>query len=117
MIHSTGWFGGQGTLHPKKAPRTPRKFCAPHVPNGHFDGDLGSAVKWSHGFALGAALGIKGASLKAGFNGSAHTGYDVNARMYFQFHQHGYLCGTNGSEATASRAPAGGASTWAGASP
>jgi hypothetical protein len=101
MIHSRGWFGGQSTLHPRKAPRTPGVNCAPHQTSTFFDGDYGSAVKWSHGFELGAALGIKGASLKAGFNGSAHTGYDANALMYFRFHQKGFLCGTNGSEATA----------------
>jgi hypothetical protein len=101
MIHSQGWFGGQSTLHPKKAPHTSRKFCAPHDPGDKFDGDHGSAVEWSQGFELGAALGIKGASLKASFNGSAHTGYDANAVMSFRFHHKGLLCGTNGSEATA----------------
>jgi hypothetical protein len=101
MIHSRGWFGGQSILRPKQAPRTPGKFCAPHLTSTFFDGDFGSAVKWSSGFELGAALGIKGASLKAGFNGSAHTGYDASALMYFRFHQKGFLCGTNGSEAKA----------------
>jgi hypothetical protein len=101
MIHSRGWFGGQSTLHPKKAPRTPGRFCAFHGAGDHVDGDHGSAVQWSHGFELGAALDIKGASLKASFNGSAHTGYDANAVMSFRFRHKGYLCGTNASEATA----------------
>jgi Antitoxin VbhA len=26
---STGWFGGATTLHPRQAPRTPTRFCAP----------------------------------------------------------------------------------------
>lgn len=48
---------------------------------------------------MGAALGVKGANLKASFNGSAQTGYDTNARMNFHFARHrGYLCGTNDSE-------------------
>jgi len=101
MIHSRGWFGGQSTLHPKKAPRTPGVNCAPHDPGDKFDGDHGSAIKWSHGFELGAALDIKGVNLKASFNGSAHTGYDTNAVMSFRFHRKGFLCGTNASEATA----------------
>jgi hypothetical protein len=101
MIHSRGWFGGASTLHPKKAPHTPRRYCVFQQANSSFHGDFGSAVKWSSGFELGAALGIKGASLKAGFNGSAHTGYDANALMNFGFHQKGYLCGTNASPATA----------------
>jgi hypothetical protein len=34
-------------------------------------------------------------NLKASFNGSAQTGYDANAVMYFQFGHAGVLCGTN----------------------
>jgi hypothetical protein len=102
LIHSKGWFGGQSTLHPKQPPHTPRRFCAPHPRGDWFDGDYGLAVRWSSGFELGAALDIKGVNLHADFNGTAQTGYDSNALMYFKFPDHsGFLCGTNGPEATA----------------
>ena len=87
---------------PQEGPaHTPQRFCASHEARDHVDGDHGSAVQWSHGFELGAALDIKGVNLKADFNGSAHTGYDANAVMDFRFHHKGYLCGTNASEAHA----------------
>ena len=103
LVQSTGWFGGTSTLQPRHAPRTPAGNCAPHEAGSHFDGDFGTAVQWSSGFTLGAALGVKGVNLTASFNGSAQTGYDADAVMYFQFHHAGYLCGTNGSEATAAQ--------------
>jgi hypothetical protein len=40
-------------------------------------------------------------NLTASFNGSAQTGYDTDAVMDYHFGHAGYLCGTNGSEATA----------------
>lgn len=95
MIHSRGWFGGASTQHPKTAPRTPRADCAPQGANSSFHGDFGSAIKWSHGFELGATLGIKGIDGKASFNTTAHTGYDTNAVMNFNFQHKGHLCGTN----------------------
>jgi hypothetical protein len=101
LIHSRGWFGGQSTLHPRQSPHTPRGNCAPHGAGDSVHDDHGSAVQWSQGFELGAALHVKGVNLKASFNGSAHTGYDTNAVMNFKFHQNGFLCGTNASEATA----------------
>ncbi|HVB41748.1 MAG TPA: hypothetical protein VNF47_03440 [Streptosporangiaceae bacterium] len=101
LVKSTGWFGGTSTVQPRRIPRTSARYCAPHEANSHYDGDLGTAVQWSGGFDLGVALNIKGVNLKAGFNGSAQTGYDVNARMYFNFGHKGYLCGTNRSEASA----------------
>ena len=101
MIQSTGWFGGTSTTHPKAIPHTPVGNCAPHEKDSNFSGDYGSAVQWSHGFDLGAALGIKGVTLKGSFSSSAHTGYDANAYMDYWFHQKGDLCGTNASEASA----------------
>jgi hypothetical protein len=101
-LASTGWFGGTSTVVPSRAPRTPSKNCAPHEPNSSYDSDLGTAVQWSSGFDMGASLGVKDASLKASFNGSAQTGYDTNARMNFHFGRNGgNLCGTSGSEASA----------------
>jgi hypothetical protein len=58
-------------------------------------------VQWSSGFELGASLGLKGANGKVSFNGSAQTGYDTNAVVYYHFGHAGWLCGTNGSPATA----------------
>ncbi len=101
LIHSTGWFGGATTVQPRHAPRTPGGNCAQQQKGSHFDGDFGTAVQWSSGFELGAALGIKGVNLKASFSGSAQTGYDANAVMYFQFGHAGWICGTNASPATA----------------
>jgi hypothetical protein len=101
MVQSTGWFGGTNAVYPKTAPATPADDCAHYLSGSHFNGDFGAAVEWSSGFDLGAALGIKGVNLKASFNGSAQTGYDVNAVMYFHFGQAGFLCGTNGGNATA----------------
>jgi len=101
LVHSTGWFGGTSHVVPRRAPGTPAINCAPHEANSHYDDDLGVAVQWSGGFELGASLGIKGVNLKATFNGTAQTGYDTNARMNFHFRHMGYLCGTNGSEASA----------------
>jgi hypothetical protein len=101
MIHSTGWSGGQTTQHPKSAPTTPRSDCRKHEAGDRYDGDHGSAIEWSQGFELGAALNIKGIDGKASFNSTTHTGYDTNAVMLYRFHHTGYLCGTNGTEATA----------------
>jgi len=89
------------TVQPRHAPRTPGGNCAQQQKGSHFDGDFGTAVQWSSGFELGAALGIKGVNLKASFSGSAQTGYDANAVMYFQFGHAGWICGTNASPATA----------------
>jgi hypothetical protein len=101
-VGSTGWFGGTSHVVPRRAPRTPAKYCAPHEANSKFDDDLGTAVQWSGGFEMGVSFGIKGVNLKASFNGSAQTGYDANARMNFNFGRYGgNLCGTNASEATA----------------
>jgi hypothetical protein len=101
MVQSTGWFGGATTAHPKQAPSTPANNCAQYEKNSNFHGDFGTAVQWSSGFELGAALDIKGVNLKASFNGTAQTGYDTNAVMYFHFGHTGYMCGTNGSPASA----------------
>jgi hypothetical protein len=101
MIHPRGWFGGQSTQHPKTIPQTPRGNCAPHGAGDTYSGDRGSAIKWSEGFELGAALDIKGIEGKASFNSTAHTGYDTNAVMSFKFRRRGFLCGTNRSEAHA----------------
>jgi len=102
MVASIGWFGGTSTTVPSKAPATPSVNCAPHEPNSNYNGDLGTAEQWSAGFELGLSTGIKGVKLKASFNSSAQTGYDVNARMYFHFGSHGgHLCGTNASESSA----------------
>lgn len=102
MIHSTGWFGGTNIVQPKHAPSTPRRFCAPYLKGSDFHGDFGTAVAWSGGFDLGAALGVKDVNLKVDFNGSAQTGYDKNAVMDYFFPRHGgFLCGTNGPNSTA----------------
>ena len=103
MIHSRGWFGGSNVLHPKTTPRTPSGNCAFTHFNTGFESDYGVAVRWSRGFALGAALDIKGVDLKAYFNSSAQTGYDTNGHMKFWFARSGYLCGTNGPESTAAQ--------------
>lgn len=104
VIKSTGWAGGANLKSPTSpTPRTPANNCSPQPATSHFAGDFGAAVQWSSGFDLGAALGVKGTNLKASFNGSAQTGYDVNAVMDFRFPNHaGWLCGTNGQIATAS---------------
>jgi hypothetical protein len=96
MVRSTGWFGGATTVHPGQAPRTPAHFCAQQERLSHFHSDFGTAIQWSSGFSLGAALGVKGVNLKASFNGSAQTGYDTNALMDFRFGRSGFICGTNG---------------------
>jgi hypothetical protein len=100
-VSSTTWFGGSNQQHPSYTPPAPAKFCAPHQPGDHFNNDLGSAVEWSNGFTIGAAIDIKGVNLKADFGSTAHTGYDTNAQMYFHFARNTWLCGTNGSEAKA----------------
>jgi hypothetical protein len=101
LIRSVGWFGGASTVHPKSAPGTTAGNCAPQEKGSDFDADFGTAVEWSSGYELSASLGLKGANLKASFNGSARTGYDANAFMYFKFHQAGYMCGTNGPPSSA----------------
>lgn len=68
---------------------------------GQFNNDLGNAVEWPNGFTIGAAIDIKGVNLKADYGSTAHTGYDTDAVMYFQFAHATWLCGTNGSEAKA----------------
>jgi hypothetical protein len=101
LVRSTGWFGGTSIVQPRQAPRTPAPTCASYLKGSKFHSDFGTAVQWSSGFSLGAALGIKGVNLKASFNGSAQTGYDANAVMDFQFGHAGFLCGTNGSNSKA----------------
>ncbi|HEY1619088.1 MAG TPA: hypothetical protein VGG25_15815 [Streptosporangiaceae bacterium] len=101
MIRSMGWFGGAKVEHPSSSPRTPRGDCALQDKNTNFQTDRGVAIKWTRGWDLGAALGIKGVNLKADYNGSAQTGYDSDAFMNFNFAQRGYLCGTNASPSTA----------------
>jgi hypothetical protein len=101
MVKSTGWFGGTSILQPRQAPRTPARHCAHHASGSFFNSDFGAAIQWSSGFTLGVALGLKGVNLTASFNGSAQTGYDTDAVMDYHFVHGGYLCGTNGSEATA----------------
>ena len=97
MVKSTGWFGGASTVQPRQSPRTPARNCASQEKGRHFNSDFGTAVQWSSGFSLGAALGVKGVNLTASFNGSAQTGYDTDAVMDFQFPRHaGFICGTNG---------------------
>lgn len=100
-VKSTGWFGGQNTQHPKAAPKTPARFCAPHEATDQFDSDFGKAIKWSKGFDMGADLGYKGAHGKANYDSSAETGYDSDALMSFKFKHNGFLCGTDHSEAKA----------------
>lgn len=101
LVASAGWFGGSTQVHPRSVPATPAGNCAIHQAGDHFNNDFGSAIEWSNGFTIGAAIGIKGVNLKADFGSTAHTGYDINAVMYFKFNQRSRLCGTNGSEATA----------------
>jgi hypothetical protein len=81
-------------VHTMQLPRSGN--CARYDSGLSFSADFGSAVTWSNGFELGASLGIKGVNLNVSFNGSAHTGYDKNARMSFKVHRAGYMCGTNG---------------------
>ena len=100
-VSSTTWFGGSHQVHPSYIPPTPARFCAPHDAGDNFNNDYGSAVEWTSGFTIGAAIDIKGVNLKADFGSTAHTGYDSDALMYFHFAHHGRLCGTNGSEASA----------------
>jgi hypothetical protein len=101
MIHSRGWFGGATITHPKAIPGTPARWCAPQEAGTFFDTTHGAAIQWSNGWELGAALGVKGANLKASFNGTAQTGYDANALMHFQFQHTGFICGTNKAPAKA----------------
>jgi hypothetical protein len=105
MVQSTGWFGGTQAVSPKRSPATPSGYCAFHQGGDSFGGDFGTAVDWAAGWDLGADLHLKAVDLKVSFNGSAQTGYDTNDHMYFQFgsKHNGYLCGTNGSEATAAQ--------------
>jgi hypothetical protein len=93
LIHSTGWFGGATIAHPGLVPAT--RYCAFQEAGTHFNTSNGTAIQWSGGWELGAALGIKGANLKASFNSTAQTGYDKNALMQFSFRHSGSICGTN----------------------
>ncbi len=47
---------------------------------------------------MGASLQIRGVNLKTSFGTTAHTGYDANALMYFQFGHSTFLCGTDDFE-------------------
>jgi hypothetical protein len=93
MIHSRGWAAGTHVLHPKKAPAA--RHCTFFNRKSIWHSDYGVAVRWSHGFTVGAALNIRGVNLKAFYNSSSQTGYDTNALMEFKFRQNGFLCGTN----------------------
>jgi len=95
MVHSTGWFAGATIEHPSQAPSTPSDNCGEQEKGTHFDTSHGTAIEWSKGWDLGAALGLKGANLKYSFDTSTQTGYDKNALLHFQFQHTGYICGTN----------------------
>jgi hypothetical protein len=95
LVASPGWFGGATLRHPKQIPAAPAGNCAPQTGGSNFHFDTGKAVNWSSGFTIGAAIGIKGVNLKADFGTNAQTGYDANAKMAFQFHKTGRMCGTN----------------------
>jgi len=82
-------------LYPKTAPDTPSYDCNYYLKGGVFKADYGSAVTWSQGFDL-SADGI-------GFNAETETGYDADGRMDFTFGHGGWLCGTNGNDATAAQ--------------
>ena len=91
-----GTVTSQGrAVYPRTAPRTPAYDCNLYAKGDYFYSDYGSAKTWSQGFNL-AADGI-------GFNASTQTGYDVHGHMDFQFGHKGYLCGTNGNDATAAQ--------------
>jgi hypothetical protein len=79
------------------APKTPAKYCGSFTAIKSWNRDRGTAVRWSAGFELGAALKIKGVDLKASFNSSAQTGYDRNAFMQFNLNpkRRVFICGTN----------------------
>jgi hypothetical protein len=103
QVQSVGWFGGATQEHPagNKTPKAPHAICGPVSAGGIWHSDYGSAVQWSTGFSIGAAIDIKGVNLKADFSSTAHTGYDANALMDFHYKQRGLICGTNGAPADA----------------
>ena len=96
LVRSTGWFGPVGNLvHPKHAPRTPRKFCGPEMAGATPHTNKENAVTWSSGFEIGASAGVKGVNLNVSFASTAQTGYDSDDQMNFTFTHAGFLCGTN----------------------
>jgi hypothetical protein len=92
-------FASASAVAGTPAPNTPAQYCGSFQPHDSYGRDRGTAIRWSAGFELGVALGIKGVSAKASFNSSAQTGYDGNDYMYFQFNSRHvtWLCGTNRS--------------------
>ena len=96
LVRSTGWFGPVSkAVHPKRAPRTPRKFCGPEAPGTTLPTHKQKAVTWSSGFEIGASAGVKGVNLNVSFASTAQTGYDSDDQMNFTFTHAGFLCGTN----------------------
>jgi len=97
-IQSSTHFASGSVVTGTPAPRTPAKYCGSFRGQTSYSNDRGTAVRWSAGFELGAALNIKGVNLKASFNSSTQTGYDSNAFMLFKLHNKAlFLCGTNRS--------------------
>lgn len=97
-IQSSTHFASGSVVTGTPAPKTPAKFCGSFRGETSYSNDRGTAIRWSTGFDLGAALNIKGANLKTSFNSSTQTGYDSNDFMQFKFHnKHVFLCGTNRS--------------------
>jgi hypothetical protein len=95
-IQSSTHFASGSVVTGTPAPRTPAKYCGSFSGTRTWGLDRGTAVRWSAGFELGAALNIKGVNLKASFNSSAQTGYDNNDFMQFNLHdKHVWICGTN----------------------
>jgi hypothetical protein len=95
-IQSSTHFASGSEVTGTPAPKTPAKFCGSFTGIKGYGLDRGTAVRWSRGFELGAALKIKGVDLKASFSDSAQTGYDSNDFMQFNLNnKHVWLCGTN----------------------
>ena len=93
MIKSTGWYPSATVVHPADIPST--RYCGIQGAGTAFHTTDETAIQWSHGWDLGAALDLKGVNLKASYGTTAQTGYDQNAEIKFMFHRAGQVCGTN----------------------
>jgi hypothetical protein len=93
LVRSTGWNAGTTWTHPKQLPNT--RYCSLQYPKTVFNTSDGTAIDWSGGWELGAAIDVRGVNLKASYNTTAQTGYDSNALLHFGFRRQGYICGIN----------------------
>ena len=78
--------GGSVLTTPSSLPDTPRTYCDTYQAGSTFTKGTTTAVQFAHGVKTGGVLGVEL---------TARTGYESDAKLFFDFNQSRKLCGTN----------------------